>query len=57
MFDDEVRNAPSDDEAGMEVDEGNEEVFESPVRPRRSERARKATRKSLNYLAEMGKGR
>jgi hypothetical protein len=56
-LDDEVRIASSVDEADMEVDRGNEEVIESPIRPRRSERERKATRKSLNYHAEMRKGR
>jgi hypothetical protein len=57
IFNDEVRIASGDDEADMEKDEGNEEVIESPVRLRRSGRERKATRKSLNYHAEMRKGR
>jgi hypothetical protein len=47
--------------------EGNAEIIESPireslvreslVRPRRSERERQATRRSLNYHKEMRKGR
>jgi hypothetical protein len=57
ILNDEVHIAPRDDEADMEKDRGNEEVIESPVRLRRSGRERKATRKSLNYHAEMRKGR
>jgi hypothetical protein len=57
ILNDEVRIASGDDEADMEKDGGNEEVIESPVRLRRSGRERKATRKSLNYHAEMRKGR
>ena len=37
--------------------EGNAEVIESPVRPRRSGRERQATRRSLDYYKEMRKGR
>jgi hypothetical protein len=36
---------------------GNAKVIESPVRPRRSERERQATRRSLNYHKKMRKGR
>jgi hypothetical protein len=57
ILNDEVRIASGDDEADMEKDGGNEKVIESPVRLRRSGRKRKATRKSLNYHAEIRKGR
>ena len=57
ILNDEVRIASGDDEADMEKDGGNEKVIKSPVRLRRSGRERKATRKSLNYHAEMRKGR
>jgi hypothetical protein len=57
IFNDEVRIASEDDEADMEKDGGNEKVIKSPVRLRRSGRERKATRKLLNYHAEMRKGR
>ena len=43
--------------AVMEVDGGNAEVMESPVRPRRSGRERQATRRPLPYRKEMRKGR
>ena len=57
MLNDEVRIASGDDEADMEKDENNEEIIKSLVRFCRSGRERKATRKSLNYYAEMRKGR
>jgi hypothetical protein len=46
-----------DDEADIEVKEGNTEVIKSPAPPRRSVRERKATKKSLDYHKEMKKGR
>jgi hypothetical protein len=57
MLNDKVRIASSDDETNMEKDKGNQEVIKSPVRICRSERARKATKKSLDYYKEMRKGR
>jgi hypothetical protein len=36
---------------------GNAEIIKSPVRPRRSEKERQATRRSLNYHKKMRKGR
>jgi hypothetical protein len=36
---------------------GNAEVIESPVRSRRGERERQATRRSSDYHKEMRKGR
>jgi hypothetical protein len=54
---DEIRIASSVDKADIGMDRGNEKVIKSPVRPRRSGKERKAIRKSLNYRAEMRKGR
>jgi hypothetical protein len=57
VFDDEIRIAFGDDEADMKKNGGNEEVIESLIRLRRSGRERKATKKLLNYHAEIRKGR